>query len=389
MWLAPHFEKMLYDNALLIAAYTKAYEITKNSAYKTIVEKTIEYINREMTHPNGGFYSAQDADSDGVEGKYYVFTPGEIITALGEDAGRKFCCLYDITEDGNFEGKNIPNQINHAELYDSFIFYKELYEYRKKRTELHTDDKILTAWNGLMIAALADAGLVLGSSRCLEMAERAVRFIENKLSEDNRVYTGFRDADGREVRTDSGFLDDYAFFIHGLLRLYHATLDTTYLELTESLCQRVVSDFFDNESGGFFLTGLSGETLITRPKETYDGATPSGNSVMTLNLLTLNLIDGKYEEQLGQQMDFMTARAAEIPAGHSFFLYCLLKKDFPERKIVVVPAADERDIIPDLCGKGWIIILDNETDEYKLKDGKTTYYICENKTCLPAGNELF
>ena len=328
-WLAPHFEKMLYDNALLIMAYTKAYEITRNPVYKTVTEKTILYIKREMTHPEGGFFSAQDADSDGVEGKYYVFTPREIVSTLGESDGQAFCELYDISESGNFEGKNIPNQIGRPALNDSISrFLPTLYEYRKKRTSLHKDDKILTAWNALMIAALADAFSIFGDESYLEAAKRAAAFIETNLCENGRVFTSFREG----KRSGYGFLDDHAFYVYALLRLYHVTSEMQYLERAKRLAGKVAADFFDDRDGGFYLTGNYGEPLVARPKESYDGAIPSGNSVMTMNLVTLNLLTGEYEDILDKQASFMISQAADSPAGYSFLLYSLLKRDFTKAR---------------------------------------------------------
>ncbi|MCL2697354.1 MAG: thioredoxin domain-containing protein [Oscillospiraceae bacterium] len=316
-WLAPHFEKMLYDNALLIMAYTKAYEITKNPVYKSIAGKTILYIKRGMTNPDGGFYSAEDADSDGIEGKFYVFTPQEILSVLGKADGQAFCKLYDITEGGNFEGKNIPNQISLAEPDDSLShLLPKLYEYRRTRTSLHKDDKILSAWNALMIAALADASRVFDDDSHLETAMKAAAFIEANLCEDNNVFTSFRDG----KRTDNGVLDDYAFYIFALLKLNRVTR-------AKQLANKVITDFFNNENGGFYLTGSGSEALITRPNETHDGAIPSGNSVMTMNLLTLNLLTGEYGDVLDKQVDFMSSAAADIPGGHSFFLCALLKRE--------------------------------------------------------------
>jgi hypothetical protein len=320
-WLAPHFEKMLYDNALLIMAYAKAFEITGNPLYKSVAEKTIQYINREMTHPDGGFYSAEDADSDGVEGKFYVFVPQGIKETLGEADGTRFCELYDITERGNFESKNIPNQIHLSAPDDSLLhLIPALYEYRKTRTVLHKDDKILSAWNALMIAALADASRAFGEEAHLKSAKRAASFIERNLCENDSVFTSFRDG----KRTAGGVLDDYAFYIYALLKLDD-------LNRAKALTDKVIADFFDNENGGFYLTGRGSEALISRPKETHDGALPSGNSVMAMNLLSLNLLTGEYGDMFDKQVDFMLSQSAEIPGGHSFFLYSLLKRDYTER----------------------------------------------------------
>lgn len=328
-WLAPHFEKMLYDNALLIMAYTKAYEITQKPVYKAIAEKTILYISREMTHPDGGFYAAQDADSDGVEGKYYVFTPEEVVSVLGEAEGHDFCRLYDITQTGNFEGKSIPNQISLPEPdYRLEALLPKLYEYRKARAALHKDDKILTAWNMLMVAALSDASAAFGNKAYLDTSRRAVCFIEANLLKDDRFFTSFRDG----KHSGPGVLEDYAFYIYALLRLYNADPKPEILKKVKFMTHKAITEFFDDEKGGFYLTGSSAETLISRPKQSYDNAIPSGNSVMTSNLITLNLLTGEYGDFLDSQINFMLTQAADIPGGHSFFLYALLKRDYAVRK---------------------------------------------------------
>ncbi|MCL2018980.1 MAG: thioredoxin domain-containing protein [Oscillospiraceae bacterium] len=328
-WLVPHFEKMLYDNALLIMAYTKAYEITKNPVYRSVAEKTILYIKREMTNFNNenlGFYSAEDADSDGIEGKFYVFTPQEIKKVLGEKDGSRFCGLYDITESGNFEGRgeNIPNQINKDMLDDSLSnLIPALYEYRKARVVLHKDDKILTAWNALMIAAYADSYKVFGDTEYLRAANKAVDFIETNLCENDRIYTSYRDG----KRTGNGVLDDYAFYIYALLQLYRTENRPYLLSRARQLTDKVIMEFPDNDNGGFYLTPSDGETLIIRPKETHDGAIPSGNSVMAMNLLDLNLLTGEYGDILDKHIRFMACAATDSPGGHAFFLYTLLKKE--------------------------------------------------------------
>jgi uncharacterized protein YyaL (SSP411 family) len=328
-WLAPHFEKMLYDNALLIMAYARAYELTRKPIYKTVAEKTMLYVEREMTHPEGGFYSAQDADSDGIEGKYYVFTPQEIISVLGETDGQAFCEMYDITDEGNFEGKNIPNKIGSPVLFDRmFSMLPQLYDYRKVRTTLHKDDKILTSWNALMIAAFADASVVFENKLYLETARRAERFIATYLCEEDRVFTAYREG----KKTGGGIICDYAFYINALLRLHYAAPGEQYLIRAEALMQKTIAEFSDDINGGFYLTGNRAEVLISRPKETYDGAIPSGNSLMTMNLVDLNLLTGEYSAILDEQVDFMLRQAADIPGGHAFFLYGLLKKDYAIRK---------------------------------------------------------
>ena len=388
-WLIPHFEKMLYDNALLLMAYAKAYLVTGNPQYRNIAEKIVIYLKREMTNQDGGFYAAQDADSDGVEGKYYAWMPDEVIAVLGEHEGAAFNKAYGITSVGNFEGKSIPNQIHLPKPDESFSEeVAKLYEYRKTRTTLHRDDKILTAWNALIIAALADCAVAFGDHQHLDMAKRAIDFIEAKLCENGRLFASWRN--GR--RSESGFLDDYAFTIYALLRMYYASPDEEYLSRAKALAHQTIADFFDNEIGGFYLYGNTGEELILRPKESYDGAIPSGNSVMAVNLIWLSLLtaDREFETALDRHLPFMNAQAAEVPGGHSFYLYSQLQREFPGRKITVVlsDSLERESVKRRLQGKGWVVILDDEKEGYRLKDGKTTFYVCENQACLPPVNEL-
>ncbi|MBO4932368.1 MAG: thioredoxin domain-containing protein, partial [Clostridia bacterium] len=275
-FLVPHFEKMLYDNALLILAYCKAYTVTKKQVYLDIAEKTADYILREMTSPEGGFYSSQDADSEGEEGKYYLFTPSEIVGVLGEADGKRFNHHFDITEAGNFEGKNIPNLLKSDPDDKSFEqFFSVIDDYRKKRYSLHRDEKTLTSWNSLMIAAMSRLYLVSRKEKYLTAALNADRFIRNCLSDGDVLYVSYH-MGKRGVR---GFLDDYVACIFAQLSLYRATLEVEYLDRAKSLCDKVISDFSD-PAGGFYLYSDGHEELILRPKETYDGAIPSGNSLM-------------------------------------------------------------------------------------------------------------
>lgn len=276
-FLVPHFEKMLYDNALLILAYCKAYAVTKKTLYLEIAEKTAAYVLREMTSPEGGFYSAQDADSDGEEGKYYLFTPEEITGLLGQTDGEAFNRRFGISGTGNFEGKNIPNLLNSEPQDNTFDgLLEKVYQYRKKRCALHLDDKVLTSWNALMTAALCRLYRVSGKAMYLTAAKRAEDFIQKYLWENGRLFVSFRA--GR--RGAKGFLDDYAAYLYAQLALYEATLEQEHLDRAERLCGDVLASFRDGENGGFYLYGSDSETLLLRPKETYDGAIPSGNSMM-------------------------------------------------------------------------------------------------------------
>jgi len=322
-FLVPHFEKMLYDNALLILAYEKAYELTKNTCYRRIAEWTAEYVLREMMSPEGGFYSAQDADSEGEEGKYYVFTPEEICRLLGEREGHAFCRFFDITEGGNFEGKSIPNLLKTKEEPAHFRDdIDRVYEYRRKRTHLHLDDKILTAWNGLMIAALANLYRVTKNDGYRNAAADAQTFIEKNMWIDGRLAVSFRE----ETAAGRGFLDDYANEIFALLALYQVTEQAGYLEQARRFCDQVLEEFYDKENGGFFMYGDANEQLILRPKETYDGAVFSGNSAMAYNLVRLYILTGeeRYRDLADQQLRFMAAEAEPYPAGHTMYLAALL-----------------------------------------------------------------
>ncbi len=255
-FLVPHFEKMLYDNALLILAYCKAYQITKNRIFLDVAVKTADYILREMTDPEGGFYSAQDADSEGVEGKYYVFEPAEIIDLLGKTVGQEFNQYFDITPEGNFEGKSIPNLLNTDMIKENLdVYMSDIYQYRKKRYALHLDDKILTSWNGLMIAAMCHLYRMTMNKKYLNAAISAQNFIQIKLCKKDTLYVSYR----KGQCSGNGFLDDYANEIFALLSLYEATLDDMQLEKAKKFCQKAVIEFWDEENGGFFLYGKENE----------------------------------------------------------------------------------------------------------------------------------
>lgn len=387
-FLVPHFEKMLYDNALLISAYCKAYNVTKNKIYLEIAEKTADYVFREMTSEHGAFFSAQDADSEGEEGKYYLFTPDEIDDVLGTENADAFNRHFDISADGNFEGKNIPNLLNSDPADKSFdLFLSELLIYRKNRYHLHLDDKILTSWNSLMIAAMCDLYLSSKKNVYLNAAKQADSFIQNHLCEDLTVYVSFRE--NRHGVT--GFLDDYAAYIFALLRLYSVTLDKEYLIRAQSLCDKVLTDFSDN-SGGFYLYSENSEELILRPKETYDGAIPSGNSLMAYNLVRLWHLTSaeKYRIAAEQQMDFMASDASRYPVNHAMFLIALLEFFEPPIKITVVPdEKTDRNSLPLYLPENAVVkLLLQPTKEFPLKNEQTTYYVCKGNTCKPPVNDL-
>jgi uncharacterized protein YyaL (SSP411 family) len=387
-FLIPHFEKMLYDNALLMISYIRAFSITKNELYRDIAKKTALYIFRELTHPAGGFYCAQDADSDGVEGKYYAFDYDEILQLLGEEVGKAFNEYYSITEEGNFEGNSIPNLLKHTNLHNEFDKYlPKIYDYRKTRNKLHLDDKILTSWNALMISAFAMMYRVLDDETYLDAAKGACNFIEMNLSEEETLFVSYREG----KVSNKGFLDDYAFYILALIHMYEITYDHYYLDRAIILQNKAIEDFYDKEHGGFYLYGKNNEELILKPKETYDGAIPSGNSVMAFNLVKLSRITK--DDDLGKiaqdQLEFMAGYADNYPAGYSFYMMALLMSLQDSKDVVcVLKDFDKKRLIGKFAFDTNVRILEKETEEYKLLNNKTTFYVCKNRSCLPPTNNL-
>ena len=388
-YLAPHFEKMLYDNALLILVYAAAGRILSQPVFTDTAEKTAEYIRREMTGPAGEFYSAQDADSQGEEGRYYLWQKEEILQILGKERGKQFCRHFGITRQGNFEGRNIPNLLGGGEISDA---YEEdgslLYSYRKSRAKLHLDDKVLTSWNSLMISALAVLYRVTGKQSYRLAAERAWQFIENNLADGDILYVGCRDG----VRSVKGFLDDYAFYAAALINLYEVTAEPGYLHRARQICRQGMRQFGDGDRGGYFLYGTENGELIARPKETYDGALPCGNSVMAYCLARLSQIDGggEWEEAARRQTSFLAAEADHYPAGHCMFLTALLLQQYPPLKVTIVLAeGDHReDILPRLPVSGEIRFLDGPAEQYQLYHGRTAYYVCHGYACLPPTDRI-
>lgn len=375
-WLIPHFEKMLYDNALLATAYLTGYEKTGKGLYRTVAERIFLWLSREMAAPDGGFYAAQDADSEGVEGKYYVFTPEELKSLLGEAEGTAFCRRYGITPEGNFEGKSVPNLLNSSLVPDKTDgLLQKVYEYRKKRPAPRTDHKILTAWNALTAAAYATAARVLKSEEYGRTAQKTLDFIEQNLMENGVLYSGV--TDGRRI--GRGFLDDYAFLIFALIQTHQATLNDRYLERAAELADRAWDLFWDESGGGFFFSGAHNEALFARPKETWDGATPSGNSVMAYNLSRLALLteDGATAERAEKQNRFMGGEAASYPMGNGFYMYSLL----PVKK-VVCRLKTPLGLAGLRISSDWAFRLTTDP-AYPAVGGKTTYYVCENNVCLP------
>ncbi len=387
-YLVPHFEKMLYDNALLMIAFAAAYRACGKQSFLAAAEQTASWISREMTGPDGEFYSAQDADSDGEEGKFYVFSKREIETVLGKQRADAFCAYFNITEEGNFEGKNIPNLLFHQKPDGAFEKEREeVYQYRKNRGHLHLDDKVLTSWNAFAIIAMTTLYRITGKRQYLLAAEAACRFIETNLTEGSLLYVGCRGG----KTAGYGFLDDYAGYAAALLLVYEATGDVFRLKRAEQLLEEAKVQFAD-QNGGYFLYGNKNGSLITKPKETYDGAIPSGNSLMAWCLVRISQITGSsvYEEQAAGQLAFLSGKAAQYPAGHSLFLTALLLYQNPPEKITVVIAKgdDTERVICTLPLTAVLEIHTNETEAFRLLNGQTTYYVCKNHTCYPPTNEI-
>lgn len=414
-WLVPHFEKMLYDNALLILAYLEIYRLTGKEKYADTVRHTADYILRELTDERGGFYCGQDADSDGVEGKYYVFTPEEIESVLGKEDGQAFCRLYGITVAGNFEGKNIPNRIRYTEngkkseteratdleegekdCLGQTAWIKALYEYRLRRTKLSKDDKILLSWNAWTILAFARAGAVLKEDNYLEAAKRAQRFIETHMTgEDNRLYLRYRDGE----TAHKGQLEDYAVYVLALLELYGTTFQTEYLGNAILRAQQMVAFFEDSEAGGYYISASDAGRLIARPKEIYDGAIPSGNSAAAMALQRLALLTGenRWQEAAGRQLGFCAGEIQEYPAGYSYALLAMADAVYPHKELVCAVSGrmseELRMQLAELAAGGMSILVKTEdnkeelaecapfTAEYPIPQEGEMYYLCEDGAC--------
>ena len=329
LWLVPHFEKMLYDNALLAILYSKAYETTKKEKFKSVANEIFTYLLRDMKDEKDGFYSAEDADSEGIEGKFYVWALDEIYQVLGKDDGEKFASYFNITEKGNFEGFNIPNLINKTLPEDTEFINRckqELFNYRDKRIHPYKDNKILTSWNGLAIAAFALGGRLLNNNEYTFAAESALEFIYKYLfTEDGKLLARYREGESKIY----GYVDDYAFLTWALLELYESTNQESFLQRAINLTSDFVKFFWDDEKGGFFLYGSHGEQLITRPKKIYDGAIPSGNSVASLNFLKLYKFTSN-KEYINKATAIFNTFSSEVSQHPSAYCFLLLAMIFYE-----------------------------------------------------------
>jgi uncharacterized protein YyaL (SSP411 family) len=413
-WLVPHFEKMLYDNALLSRAYLEAYQVTGQEEYARTARDIFTYLSRDMTDKEGGFYSAEDADSEGVEGKFYVWTPAELKKILGDKDGGDFCKLYGVTEAGNFEGENILHlkgslpgslkAIGKDEKWWETVRAKVLAE-RSKRIRPHLDDKILTAWNSLMISSLAYGYQVLGDPAYLQAAEKASDFISQNLFKGGRLLVSYRQGPS-DVQ---GYIDDYAFFQEAQLNLYESTFDPSYLKKAIELEKEMVRLFWDEKNGAYYFTGSDqrdAHRLLTRTKEAYDGVIPSGNSVAALNDYRLAEFTGQ-KEYRDRADAILKAFSGLLARGASNFSKMLQAFQFdfygPAEIFVVGPRAESEGMLQAL----WETYLPNKVlvfaEDSKVKEltalipwaegrssqgGKPTAYVCKNYQCqLPTTDE--
>jgi len=410
-WLVPHFEKMLYDNALLASVYLEAYQATRDPAFARVARETMDYVLGRMTDPEGGFYSTEDADSEGVEGKYYVWTLAEITEVLGPDRARTFAYVHDVTETGNWEHKNIlnlpktlaqaskllgrPEDELRAELDEDRA---RLLAVRDRRVPPGKDTKVLTSWNGLMIAALAEGGRVLKDARYLEAARRAAAFVLDRMrAGDGRLLHTYKDGQAKL----NAYLDDYADLIDGLTRLYETTGEPRWMTSALELAGVMIAEFADAEHGGFFYTGKSHEALIARQRDFLDNATPSGNAMAATALLRLGALTGrddlaeagrktleavqvvmeKAPMAAGQSLaalDFLLAAPRELaiiagddPDEYRAAIEAVYSRFLPHK--VVAPATAEQAsalaaTVPLLADR-------------PARGGRTTTYICERFAC--------
>ena len=418
-WLVPHFEKMLYDQAMLAMAYIEAYQATGKAEYEQTAREIFSYVLRDMTAHEGGFYSAEDADSEGIEGKFYVWTEDEIQKVLSSEEFGLVKAVFNVEKDGNFrdevtgksDGKNIFHvnrsvsdmsprfDMKSEELQDHLESARhKLFAAREKRIHPGKDDKILTDWNGLMIAAFAKGARVFNEPEYEKAARDAADFILSKMRDKDNLYHRYRDG---EVAIPA-FLDDYAFLIHGLLELYETTFLVDYLETAISLTDKLIGHFWDKENGGFYLTSDKAEELLIRKKEIYDGAVPSGNSVAMLNLLRLGRITAKpeYETKAWSIAKAFSGTVSHSSAAHTMFMQALDFAIGPTAEVVIVGDRESDDTLEMLeaIGKQFIsgkVVIFRPAGErepeitrlvpYSLnlmaENGKPTAYVCHNNRC--------
>ena len=418
-WLLPHFEKMLYDQAMLSMAYIEAYQMTGKTNYASVARDIYTYVLRDMTHKEGGFYSAEDADSEGEEGTFYVWEEDELLEILGKEHGSIMSRIYGFTHVGNFyeeatgqkTGKNIPflssstqtellKELNlTTEELDKIIenSRKKLFSEREKRVRPLKDDKVLTDWNGLMIASFAIAGQVLNEKKYVNAAEKAAKFVKEKLTDDNgKLMKRYRIGKAGL----SPHIDDYSFMVWGLLNLYESTFKVEYLTWAIELIEIMIEDYSD-ENGGFYIGSKNAEKLMVRAKDSYDSAIPSGNSVAAMNLFRLGRITGntKWTKLGDKTIKAFSTKAQEAPSGFSYMLTAFMFNMKKPKELVII--ANGRNTktneyirkIREVYSPNVVILfkdmsdpteLENIapwTDTHSLIDEKLTFYFCENFSC--------
>src|SRR5216117_1715836 len=397
-WLVPHFEKMLYDNALLVRAYVDAHRVTGKPLYKRIAEETLDFVVREMRSANAAFYSTQDADSEGIEGKFYVWSLKEFSEVTGADA-ELVAKYFGVTEQGNFEEQNISNVSREPELFSKLeripvqeletkieAAKKKLYRARENRVRPGRDEKVLTDWNGLMLRAFAEAAGHFNRDDYRRVAESNADFILMTMWDGTRLLHSFKDGRARF----NGYLDDYANLTDGLFALYELTFDYKWLDAATQTADRMIQLFWDSTDGGFYFTGADHESLITRPKDFFDNATPSGNSVAAEVLLRMAAVTGRndYREKAEQIIHTAARLLRQYASGFGRMLAAVDFYAGPSKEIAIVGAPDA--FLP-LLRRGYfpraVIAAGDAADRIALLrdrpmiDGKPTVYVCENFTC--------
>lgn len=425
-WLLPHFEKMLYDQAMLTLAYADAYLATRKGEYKETACEICNYVLRDMTDQGGGFYSAEDADSEGEEGKFYVWSQGEIDAILGPSDAGLFIKVFNITKEGNYIDQatnerpgtnilhldksleqiaaviNMPLQVLRDRLSDTL---KKVFSSRERRIHPHKDDKILTDWNGLMIMALARAAQAFDAPVYAKAAEKAASFVlKNMLNPDGRLLHRYRDG---EVSLPA-HVDDYAFFISALIDLYETVFDVKYLDTALDLNKVFIKHFWDSDRGGFYFTADDTEEILIRKKEIYDAAAPSGNSVAMLNLLRLGRMtgDADLEEKAAQTGCAFAETVREYPAAYAQLMVAVDFAAGPPCEVVIAgnsQAEDTKDMLRTLMSQFFpnkvVLLRPSEqqapdidrisdfTKSYSSPEGKARAYICRNRNCrLPTSD---
>ncbi|MDZ7336886.1 MAG: thioredoxin domain-containing protein [candidate division KSB1 bacterium] len=415
-WLVPHFEKMLYDNALLAITYLEAYQLTRNVDYKETASATLDYVLREMTSPEGGFYSSQDADSEGEEGKFYVWHKSDIEAILGKEDAKLFCDIYDVSDHGNWEGKNILHLrrslegaareygISLSVLKDRLAKARwQLFAVRSQRVPPATDDKILTDWNSLMISACCKGYQILGDPKYLTAAQKAVDFLLEKLYIDRRILKTYRNGKSHL----NGYLSDYAFLVAALIDLYESNFEWKYLSQAIEINEIMLQKFWDEQSGGFYFTPDDHERLIVRTRNAYDNAVPAGNSVAVHNLLKLSQFTGdfKLKQQAERTLKLFASQMQRSPSGFSVLL-CSLDYFWGKPKEIVIAGDRDADPTkamieavhqhylpnkilayadPELANKETILpVMDGKVSQ----DGQAKIFVCENYACQSPFSDL-